>query len=102
MSLSAAGSRVLPRGSTCKRCVPFSTRRWPSLIQEKGKPSPSRRNFRRIGFLDDADARREAARRNLPFIGTLGVLREAARRELLNLRVVLLQLQETSFFVDPP
>ncbi len=52
-------------------------------------------------LLDDADARREAARPNLPFIGTLGVLREAARRELLDLRVVLVQLQETSFFVDP-
>jgi predicted nucleic acid-binding protein len=52
-------------------------------------------------LLDDADARREAARRSLPFIGTLGVLREAARRELLDLRVVLVQLQETSFFVDP-
>ena len=52
-------------------------------------------------LLDDADARREAARRNLPFIGTLGVLREAARRELVDLRVVLVQLQETSFFVDP-
>ncbi len=52
-------------------------------------------------LLDDADARREAARRSLPFIGTLGVLREAARRELLDLRAVLAQLQETSFFVDP-
>ena len=52
-------------------------------------------------LLDDAYARREAARRNLPFIGTLGVLREAGRRELLDLRVVLVQLQETSFFVDP-
>ena len=51
-------------------------------------------------LLDDADARREAARRNLPFIGTLGVLREAARRELLDLQIVLVQLQETSFFVD--
>lgn len=51
-------------------------------------------------LLDDADARREAARRNLPFIGTLGVLREAARRELLDLRLVLVQLEETSFFVD--
>ena len=29
-------------------------------------------------LLDDADARREATRRSLPFIGTLGVLREAA------------------------
>jgi predicted nucleic acid-binding protein len=47
-------------------------------------------------LLDDADARR-----NLPFIGTLGVLREVARRELLDLRVVLVQLEETSFFVDP-
>jgi predicted nucleic acid-binding protein len=52
-------------------------------------------------LLDDADARREAARRSLPFIGTLGVLREAARRDLLDLRAVLVQLQETSFFVDP-
>jgi predicted nucleic acid-binding protein len=52
-------------------------------------------------LLDDADARREAARRRLPFIGTLGVLREAARRELLDLRPVLVQLQDTSFFVDP-
>src|SRR2546422_3661181 len=52
-------------------------------------------------LLDDADARREAARRGLPFIGTLGVLCEAARRDLLDLRAVLVQLQETSFFVDP-
>jgi predicted nucleic acid-binding protein len=71
-------------------------------MQENEKPSPSRRSFTPISFcLDDADARREAARRNLPFIGTLGVLREAARRELVDLRVVLVQLQETSFFVDP-
>jgi len=52
-------------------------------------------------LLDDADARREAARRSLPFIGTLGVLREAARREFLDLRAVLAQLLETSFYVHP-
>jgi len=52
-------------------------------------------------LLDDADARRAAARRNLPFIGTLGVLREAARRDLLDLRAALVQLQETTFYVDP-
>lgn len=52
-------------------------------------------------LLDDADARREAARRGLPFIGTLGILRQGARRDLLDLRAVLAQLQETSFFVDP-
>jgi predicted nucleic acid-binding protein len=38
----------------------------------------ARRSFRRISFLlDDADARREAARRNVPFIGTLGTLEPA-------------------------
>ena len=52
-------------------------------------------------LLDDADARREATRRNLPFIGTLGLLREAARRELLDLRAVLARLQQTSFYVHP-
>ena len=52
-------------------------------------------------LLDEAEARREAARRNLPFIGTLGVLREAARRDLIDLRAVLVQLQETTFYVDP-
>ena len=52
-------------------------------------------------LLDDADARREAARRRLPFIGTFGVLHEAARREFLDLRAVLGQLQETSFYVNP-
>jgi len=52
-------------------------------------------------LLDDTDARRAAAQRNLPFIGTLGVLREAARRGLLDLREALGQLRETTFYVDP-
>ncbi len=52
-------------------------------------------------LLDEAEARREAARRNLPFIGTLGVLREAARRELVDLPTVLAHLQATTFYVDP-
>jgi predicted nucleic acid-binding protein len=50
---------------------------------------------------DEVEARREAARRNLPFIGTLGVLREAARRDLLDLRATLAKLQGTTFYVDP-
>jgi predicted nucleic acid-binding protein len=33
-------------------------------------------------LLDETDARREAARRNLPFIGTLGILRRAAQTSL--------------------
>jgi predicted nucleic acid-binding protein len=41
------------------------------------------------------------SRRNLSFIGTLGVLREAARRELLDLRATLAELQRTTFYVDP-
>ncbi len=52
-------------------------------------------------LLDETDARREAARRNLPFIGTLGVLREAARREIVDLPTTLTQLQGTTFYVDP-
>jgi len=52
-------------------------------------------------LLDESEARREAARRKLPFIGTLGVLREAARRKLVDLPTVLTQLQSTTFYVDP-
>ncbi|HEV2983771.1 MAG TPA: DUF3368 domain-containing protein [Vicinamibacterales bacterium] len=52
-------------------------------------------------LLDEVEDRREAARRNLPFIGTLGVLREAARRDLLDLRATLAKLQGTTFYVDP-
>src|SRR5438034_965556 len=36
-------------------------------------------------LLDETDARREAARRKLPFIGTLGVLRRASRLDLTDL-----------------
>ena len=52
-------------------------------------------------LLDDGKARREAARRGLSFIGTLGVLREAARREHVALKDVLDQLSQTTFYVDP-
>jgi predicted nucleic acid-binding protein len=51
-------------------------------------------------LLDEAEARREAARRKLPFIGTLGVLRAAARREFIDLGAALVQLQQTTFHVD--
>ena len=52
-------------------------------------------------LLDETEARREAACRNLPYIGTLGVLREGARRDLLDLSATLVELQETTFYVDP-
>jgi len=52
-------------------------------------------------LIDEADARREAARRNLPFMGTLGVLRSAARLDLIDLPSDLARLQQTTFYVDP-
>ena len=52
-------------------------------------------------LMDEAEARREAARRKLPFMGTLGVLRQAARRGLVDLSVTLGLLQATTFKVDP-
>lgn len=52
-------------------------------------------------LLDEAEARQEAARRKLPFIGTLGILRRAAQLDLINLPVALARLQETTFYVDP-
>jgi predicted nucleic acid-binding protein len=52
-------------------------------------------------LLDEIDARKEAARRKLPFIGTLGVLRRAAQLDLADLPSALARLQETSFYVNP-
>ena len=51
-------------------------------------------------LLSEADARREAARRQLAVAGTLGILREGARRNLLDLPTVLGALQRTSFFIS--
>jgi predicted nucleic acid-binding protein len=52
-------------------------------------------------LLDEAEARQEAARRKLPFIGTLGVLRRAAQLDLIDLPSALARLQQTTFYVDP-
>lgn len=48
-------------------------------------------------LLDDADARQEAERLRIPCVGTLGVLRAAAIRELLSLPEVLARLSATNF-----
>jgi predicted nucleic acid-binding protein len=50
---------------------------------------------------DETLARREAARRKLSVIGTLGLLRNAARAGLLSLPEALEELQKTSFYVAP-
>ena len=52
-------------------------------------------------IIDDLDGRREAANRRLPVIGTLGVLAEAARRNLLGLSQALKALQATNFHAAP-
>jgi predicted nucleic acid-binding protein len=52
-------------------------------------------------IIDDLDGRREATHRGIPVIGTLGLLAEAARRNLLNLPQALVALQATNFHVSP-
>jgi predicted nucleic acid-binding protein len=52
-------------------------------------------------IIDDLDGRREAAIRNLPVIGTLGILAEAARRNFLDLPQALAALQTTNFHAAP-
>lgn len=52
-------------------------------------------------IVDEMLARKEAIRRNLSVIGTLGVLRNAARAGLLALPEALSKLQKTSFYADP-
>jgi predicted nucleic acid-binding protein len=48
-------------------------------------------------LIDDADGRAEAERRRLPFTGTLGVLRAARLRHLVDLAVALTRLKRTNF-----
>ena len=51
-------------------------------------------------IIDDLDGRREAERRKLHFVGTLGVLRDAARVGLLDLKDALFRLRQTNFHVS--
>jgi predicted nucleic acid-binding protein len=52
-------------------------------------------------IVDETLARKEAIRRSLSVIGTLGVLRNAAHAKLIDLPQALSKLQKTSFFVAP-
>ena len=66
---------------------------WLQVQSLRSRPDPS------LGHLDSGE--REAARRNLPFMGTLGVLRLAARLDMIDLGSDLARLQQTTFYVDP-
>jgi predicted nucleic acid-binding protein len=50
-------------------------------------------------LLDDRLGRREAERRKLHTVGTLGVLRDAAKEGFLDLREALTRLQNTNFYI---
>jgi predicted nucleic acid-binding protein len=52
-------------------------------------------------IVDDPEGRREAEKRGLVVMGTLGVLQEAGSLGLLDLRVAVKRLQETSFYLAP-
>jgi len=52
-------------------------------------------------IVDELLGRREAERRGLPVIGTIGVLREAADEGLLDLRSAIERLRQTSFHISP-
>jgi predicted nucleic acid-binding protein len=49
--------------------------------------------------MDDQLGRREAERRKLHTVGTLGVLRSASREGFLNLREALARLADTNFYL---
>jgi predicted nucleic acid-binding protein len=51
-------------------------------------------------IIDDMSGRREARRRNLHFIGTLGVLRAAGKQGLLDFKTAVDRLRNTNFHVS--
>jgi predicted nucleic acid-binding protein len=51
-------------------------------------------------LIDEISGRTEARRRSLQVTGTLGILRIAAEKELIEVPEVLASLRETSFYVD--
>jgi predicted nucleic acid-binding protein len=50
-------------------------------------------------IVDNMQGRREAERRHIHFIGTIGVLQIAAKRGMLNLKTALTRLRATNFYI---
>jgi predicted nucleic acid-binding protein len=51
-------------------------------------------------ILDDLRGRKEASRRQLHFIGTLGILQAASKRGLLDMREAIDRLRRTNFHIS--
>ena len=52
-------------------------------------------------ILDDKAARQIATERGLNIIGLLGILKDAAQSDLLDLKITFEQLQAVGFWVSP-
>ena len=57
--------------------------------------------FADLLLVDDKAARKEATKRNLLTIGTLGLLDRAAEKGLLDFSIALNRLKQTSFYISP-
>jgi len=70
-------------------------------VVERLRPSFWRRSCgRNFLLVDDLDARREASRRHLRFVGTLGVLELAVRRGMVDLAASIDQLRAIGFRIS--
>lgn len=54
-----------------------------------------------VVLIDEREARREATQRGLLAIGTIGILEQAAAKNLLDLPSTLARLAKTNFRIDP-
>jgi predicted nucleic acid-binding protein len=52
-------------------------------------------------IVDDREGRKQAEQRRIPVLGTLGVFKEAATLGLLDLRIAVERLQNSSFYIAP-
>lgn len=52
-------------------------------------------------LIDERSGRKAALKRNLPVIGTLGILERAAEKSLLDFSETLRQLKTNGFFITP-
>jgi predicted nucleic acid-binding protein len=99
--------------------TPESVRNWLSSkpdwlsVQSPNRPLPSSDSSLGLGereaialaeeltadalLMDDRDARQEAERRNLPVLGTLRVLADAAEHGFADLAIAFARLRETNF-----